>query len=120
MLAAACTSQCADDPLSGLTVGAQPDPEVPDGWGRVAPGATLLVQGAGGGVATAAIALARAAGLTVWVTSRDEDKRSRALELGAHQAFQTGARLPSRGDAVLETVGKATWSDSMKSLRPGG
>ena len=84
------------------------------------PGDTVLVQGAGGGVATAAIALARAAGLVVWTTSRDADKRARALELGAHEAFEPGARLPKRVDAVLETVGKATWSHSMKALRPGG
>jgi NADPH:quinone reductase-like Zn-dependent oxidoreductase len=84
------------------------------------PGQTVLVQGAGGGVATAAIALARAAGYRVWTTSRDEGKRAQALELGAHEAFETGARLPERVDAVLETVGKATWSHSMKALRPGG
>ena len=84
------------------------------------PGDTVLVQGAGGGVATAAIVLARAAGFVVWATSRDEDKRARAVELGAHQAFESGARLPARVDAVLETVGKATWSHSMKALRPGG
>ncbi len=84
------------------------------------PGDRVLVQGAGGGVATAAIALARAAGMVVWATSRDEAKRARALELGAHEVFEPGARLPSRVDAVMETVGKATWSHSMKSLRPGG
>jgi len=84
------------------------------------PGQTVLVQGAGGGVATAAIALARAAGYRVWATSRDEGKRAQAVELGAHEAFETGARLPERVDAVLETVGKATWSHSMKALRPGG
>jgi D-arabinose 1-dehydrogenase-like Zn-dependent alcohol dehydrogenase len=78
------------------------------------------VQGAGGGVATAAIALARAAGLTVWATSRDEDKRTKALALGAHDVFESGARLPGKADAVLETVGKATWSHSMRALRPGG
>jgi NADPH:quinone reductase-like Zn-dependent oxidoreductase len=238
MLAVTCTSQSEDDPLSGLTVGERPDPEVPDGWVRVnlkatalnhhdlwslkgvglsadklpmvlgcdgagvlddgtevvvhavvtspgwsgdetldpkrtllselhdgtlaeqvvvpkgnvlpkppelsweeaacvstawltayrmlftnanlSPGHTVLVQGAGGGVATAAIALARAAGLRVWVTSRDEDKRDKALALGAHEAFETGARLPERVDAVIETVGKATWSHSMRALRPGG
>jgi len=238
MLAATCTAQSADDPLSGLTVGDRPEPEVPQGWARVtvraasinhhdlwslkgvglpadrlpmvlgcdaagvtddgaevvvhaivgdpdwsgdetqdpkrsilserhqgtfaeqvvvprrnlvpkpaelsfeqaaclptawltayrmlftqagvSPGDRVLVQGAGGGVSTAAIALGRAAGLTVWVTGRDETKRQRALELGAHEVFEPGARLPARVDAVLETVGKATWSHSMKSLRPGG
>ena len=84
------------------------------------PGGRVLVQGAGGGVATAAITLARAAGMEVWATSRDESKRDRALEIGAHQAFETGARLPGKVDAVLETVGKATWSSSMRALRPGG
>jgi NADPH:quinone reductase-like Zn-dependent oxidoreductase len=54
------------------------------------PGATVLVQGAGGGVATAAIALGAAAGVRVWVTSRSEEKRARALELGADQAFEPG------------------------------
>jgi len=238
MLAASCTSQSADDPLSGLTVGERPEPEAPDGWARVtvraaslnhhdlwslrgvglpadrlpmvlgcdaagvdedgnevvvhgvvsqpdwsgdetldpkrsllserydgtfaetvvvprrnlvpkpaelsfeqaaclptawltayrmlftnagvSPGDTVLVQGAGGGVSTAAIALGRAAGLVVWVTGRDERRRARALELGAAQVFEPGARLPARVDAVLETVGKATWSHSLKSLRPGG
>jgi NADPH:quinone reductase-like Zn-dependent oxidoreductase len=238
MLAVTCTSQSADDPLSGLTVGERPEPDVPDGWVRVhvraaslnhhdvwslrgvglpadrlpmtlgcdaagvtddgtevvvhalvgdpewrgdetldpkrsilsevhqgtlaeqvvvparnlvpkpagmsfeqacclptawltayrmlftssgcRPGDRVLVQGAGGGVATAAIALGKAAGLTVWATSRDEGKRSRALELGASEVFETGARLPGKVDAVIETVGKATWSHSLRALRPGG
>jgi NADPH:quinone reductase-like Zn-dependent oxidoreductase len=238
MLAVTCTSQSNDDPLSGLTVGDRPDPQVPDGWVRVRlraaalnhhdlwslrgvglpaerlpmvlgcdgagllddgtevvvhavvaspgwtgdetldprrtllselydgtlaeqvvvpaanvlpkppeldwadavclptawltayrmlftqadlrPGQTVLVQGAGGGVATAAIALARTAGLTVWATSRDEDKRTRALELGAHEVFESGARLPAKVDAVMETVGRATWEHSLRALRPGG
>ncbi len=58
--------------------------------------------------------------MRVWATSRSEDKRARALELGADAAFETGARLPERVDAVLETVGEATWSHSLKSLKPGG
>ncbi|MGW4402829.1 zinc-binding dehydrogenase [Nonomuraea sp. NPDC004702] len=84
------------------------------------PGSTVLVQGAGGGVATALIALGRAGGFRVWATSRSEDKRERARELGADQVFETGARLPERVDAVMETVGQATWDHSLKSLRPGG
>ncbi|MGZ0151963.1 zinc-binding dehydrogenase [Kribbella sp. WER1] len=84
------------------------------------PGDTVLVQGAGGGVATALITLARAAGIRVWATSRDEGKRSRAVEIGAHDAFESGARLPERVDAVMETVGQATWSHSLKSLKQGG
>jgi NADPH:quinone reductase-like Zn-dependent oxidoreductase len=86
----------------------------------VAPGATVLVQGAGGGVATALIVLGRAAGLRVWATSRSESKRARALELGADASFEPGARLPERVDAVLETVGEATWKHSLRALRPGG
>ncbi|MEV7212854.1 zinc-binding dehydrogenase [Kitasatospora cineracea] len=86
----------------------------------VKPGDTVLVQGAGGGVSTALVVLAKAAGLRVWVTGRDEAKRARAVELGADAAFESGARLPERVDAVLETVGAATWSHSVKSLRPGG
>ncbi|MFF0343999.1 zinc-binding dehydrogenase [Kribbella sp. NPDC004875] len=84
------------------------------------PGDTVLVQGAGGGVATALITLARAAGIRVWATSRDEAKRAKALEIGAHDAFESGARLPERVDAVMETVGQATWSHSLKSLKQGG
>ena len=85
-----------------------------------APGSTLLVQGAGGGVATALIVLARAAGLRVWATSRSELKRERAVALGADAAFEPGARLPERVDVVAETVGAATWDHSLKALKPGG
>ena len=88
--------------------------------GNLKPGETVLVQGAGGGVATALITLARAGGLKVLVTSRDEAKRARAIEVGAHEAYESGARLPVRVDAVMETVGRATWSHSVRSLRPGG
>jgi NADPH:quinone reductase-like Zn-dependent oxidoreductase len=84
------------------------------------PGGTVLVQGAGGGVATALIVLGRAAGLRVWATSRSEEKRAQAATLGAAEVFAPGARLPERVDAVMETVGAATWSHSLKSLRPGG
>jgi NADPH:quinone reductase-like Zn-dependent oxidoreductase len=88
--------------------------------GEVVPGMTVLVQGAGGGVATALTVLGSAAGVRVWVTSRSEAKRAEALALGADQAFESGARLPERVDAVMETVGKATWGHSVRSLKPGG
>ncbi|MFT7837460.1 zinc-binding dehydrogenase [Saccharothrix sp. BKS2] len=84
------------------------------------PGQTMLVQGASGGVSTALVQLGRAAGFRVWVTGRTEEKRALAESLGAHATFESGARLPERVDAVFETVGKATWSHSMKSLKPGG
>jgi D-arabinose 1-dehydrogenase-like Zn-dependent alcohol dehydrogenase len=54
------------------------------------------------------------------VTSRAEEKRAEAVELGADQAFEPGARLPERVDAVMETVGEATWAHSVRALKPGG
>jgi NADPH:quinone reductase-like Zn-dependent oxidoreductase len=88
--------------------------------GDIDPGMTVLVQGAGGGVATAAIVLASAAGARVWVTARSEEKRRQAVALGADGAFESGARLPERVDVVIETVGEATWAHSIRSLKPGG
>lgn len=88
--------------------------------GGLKAGDSVLVQGAGGGVATALVALARAGGLRVLATSRDEAKRAKALELGAHEVYESGARLPAKVDAVMETVGRATWEHSIRSLRPGG
>ncbi len=88
--------------------------------GGFVPGDTVLVQGAGGGVSTAAILLGKAAGLRIWVTSREESKRAKAVELGADAAFESGARLPERVDGVLETVGRATWDHSLKSTRNQG
>ncbi len=86
----------------------------------VAPGGTVLVQGAGGGVATALIQLGSAAGYRMWVTSRDPEKGEHAVAIGADRAFGSGERLPDRVDAVMETVGAATWSHSVNSLKPGG
>ena len=88
--------------------------------GQLIAGETVLVQGAGGGVSAALIPLATAMGARVWVTSRSTSKRAQALALGADQAFDTGARLPDRVDVVMESVGAATWSHSLKVLRPGG
>ena len=83
-------------------------------------GQTMLVQGASGGVATALTTLGRAAGLRVWVTGSSDEKRSLATDLGAHETFESGARLPEKVDGVFDSVGKATWSHSIKSLKPGG
>ncbi len=88
--------------------------------GNLRPGDTVLVQGAGGGVATAAVVIGRASGLRVWVTSRDPVRAGRAVDLGAHRGFGSGERLPEKVDAVLDSVGAATWSHSVNSLRPGG
>jgi NADPH:quinone reductase-like Zn-dependent oxidoreductase len=88
--------------------------------GRLTPGATVLIQGGGGGVATAATVLASAAGARVWVTARSLQKRDQALALGADGVFEPGTRLPERVDVVMETVGEATWGHSIRSLKPGG
>lgn len=87
--------------------------------GGATPGQRVLVQGAGGGVATAAVMIGAAAGLEMVVTSRDAGKRERALQLGAAEAVETGARI-GRVDLVLETVGAATWAHTMRSVKPGG
>jgi len=88
--------------------------------GAISPGSTVLVQGATGGVATALTVLGSAAGIRMWVTGRSEEKRARALELGAEAAFEPGARLPERVDAVMDTTGQATWAHSVRALKPGG
>jgi NADPH:quinone reductase-like Zn-dependent oxidoreductase len=87
--------------------------------GLTGPG-NVLVQGASGGVATAAIMLAKALGHQVFCTSRDPAKAARAQEIGADVVAETGARLPEKMDVVIETVGEATWSHSLRALRPGG
>jgi NADPH:quinone reductase-like Zn-dependent oxidoreductase len=87
--------------------------------GRLAEGDAVLVQGAGGGVATAVVVLGTALGARVYATSRDPGKRERIEALGA-QAFEPGARLPERCDVVIETVGAATFDHSMKSAKMGG
>ncbi len=87
---------------------------------RVRPGDRVLVQGAGGGVASAATVLASAVGCHVTVTSRDPAKLDRAKTLGAQDVLAPGTRLAERVDVVIETVGEATWKHSLASLRPGG
>lgn len=87
---------------------------------QVKPGERVLVQGASGGVSTAAIMLASAAGAHVTVTSRKEEALEKARAIGAHDGVLTGGRLAKRVDVVIETVGEATWSHSLKSLNPSG
>lgn len=86
--------------------------------GRAAEAEAVLVQGAGGGVATAAVVLAVAMGKRVYATSREEWKRERVTALGA-TAVEPGARLPERVDLVIESVGAPTFDHSMKSSKPG-
>src|SRR5215470_6437851 len=86
--------------------------------GRVADAEAVLVQGAGGGVATAAVVLAHALGKRVYATSREPAKRERIAALGA-TALEPGARLPERVGVVIETVGAATFDHSLKCSAPG-
>jgi zinc-binding alcohol dehydrogenase/oxidoreductase len=106
--------ECAAYPLATLTA-----------WrmlrrARVTAGDTVLVVGIGGGVSTAALALAIRLGAVVYATSRDEAKRARAVELGAVGAFDSNEDWSVRADVVVESVGPATWDRSVKALRPGG
>lgn len=88
---------------------------------------TVLVVGAGAGVAVAAIRIAKHLGARVLVTSRSEAKRQLALELGAEAAFDStgfskGVREATKDgvDVVFEHVGPATLEESMRSLAMGG
>jgi|SRR5579864_29590 len=94
---------------------------------RLQNGETVLVIGAGAGVAVAAISIARHLGARVFATSRSEHKRRRAVELGAEAAFDSaGFSKPVREatgdgvDVVFEHVGPATLDESMRSLAMGG
>jgi NADPH:quinone reductase-like Zn-dependent oxidoreductase len=83
-------------------------------------GETVLIQGATGGMATALTQLGRAAGFEVWVTSRSEEGRTRALALGAHRSFACDEALPRKVRAVIDNVGADSWAHSMSSLARGG
>lgn len=87
---------------------------------RLQPGETVLVTGIGGGVATWAMLLAKHMGARVFATSRDEEKRERAIELGADDAFDSNAPYPVRSDVVVDSIGPATWEHAFRTLRNGG
>jgi NADPH:quinone reductase-like Zn-dependent oxidoreductase len=94
---------------------------------RLRAGETVLVVGAGAGVAVAAIRIAKHLGARVFATSRSEEKRNRAAELGAEavfdsSAFSKGVREVTKDgvDVVFEHVGPATLDESMRSLAMGG
>jgi NADPH:quinone reductase-like Zn-dependent oxidoreductase len=94
---------------------------------RLRRGETLLVVGAGAGVAAAAIVIGKHLGARVFATSRWEAKREHACRLGAEQTFDSAGfakavREASGGgvDVVFEHVGPATLTDSLRSIRKGG
>jgi len=87
---------------------------------RVEAGSTVLVVGIGGGVATAALMLGKYLGAEIFVTSRDEAKRRRGVELGAVDAFDSTGRFPIQADVVIDSVGAATWESSVRALKNGG
>ncbi|WP_047153957.1 zinc-binding dehydrogenase [Aneurinibacillus tyrosinisolvens] len=93
--------------------------------GQLQSGQTVLIPGAGGGVATYLIQFAKAAGARVVVTSRSEEKRKEARKLGADAAIPTGEEwLDALGgekvDLVIDSVGAATFDKCLSILKPGG
>ncbi len=99
--------------------------------GRIRPGETVLVVGAGGGVNSVAIQIAKLAGATVFVVAADAEKAAKARELGADWAVDRSveptwskavwAVTGRRGvDVVVDNVGAATWVASLRSLARGG
>lgn len=97
--------------------------------GQVRPGERVVILGIGGGVATFALQLARAAGATVIVTSSSQAKLERARELGADVTINYTSeewekivleRTGGGADVIIDSVGKETWGKALLALRPGG
>ncbi|MDH3306901.1 MAG: alcohol dehydrogenase catalytic domain-containing protein [Acidimicrobiia bacterium] len=95
---------------------------------RLGAGDVLLVVGVGGGVSAMALHLGLAMGATVFVTSRSEEKIARAVELGAAGGFDSATAFSRElkaaagrpADVAIDSVGPATFEQSMRSLSPGG
>jgi NADPH:quinone reductase-like Zn-dependent oxidoreductase len=88
---------------------------------RLQSGDTLLVVGIGSGVSCAALALGTMMGARVEVTSRSEQKRTQSIDMGAAAVHDsTAAKWPVEADVVVESVGPATWEQSVRALKPGG
>ncbi|USK50804.1 zinc-binding dehydrogenase [Bacillus sp. CMF12] len=93
--------------------------------GKLQSGMKVFIPGIGGGVATFLMQFAKAAGATVYVASRSEEKCQRALELGADKALNSsedwnGVLGGEKVDLVIESVGPATFNKSLEILRNGG
>jgi NADPH:quinone reductase-like Zn-dependent oxidoreductase len=93
----------------------------------LAEGEWVLIWGIGGGVATAAFEIARALGARTLVTSGSDEKLERAREWGAdlavnHRTGDVVAAAKDVGgiDLVVETVGEATWKNSLAAVKVGG
>jgi NADPH:quinone reductase-like Zn-dependent oxidoreductase len=97
--------------------------------GGLRPGETVLIHGIGGGVSLACLQLAKLTGARTIVTSRSQEKLARAAELGADEVLPADAEVArgvrrltgKRGvDVVVDSVGKATWMQSLKAAAKGG
>jgi NADPH:quinone reductase-like Zn-dependent oxidoreductase len=100
------------------------------GRAQIKPGQVVLVLGAGSGVGSAAIQIAKFFHATVIATAGDDKKLAKAKELGAdylvnhyqQKISEEVKKITAKQgvDIVFEHVGAATWGESTKSLKPGG
>ncbi|MFC4024285.1 zinc-binding dehydrogenase [Oceanobacillus longus] len=93
--------------------------------GQIKRGETIFIPGAGSGVASYLISFAKNVGARVIVTSRSEDKRNKARELGADVVLDTNsnweeALANETVDLVIDSVGEATFNRSLDVLKKGG
>ncbi len=118
--------QLAATPLTFMTAWRMLQPKA-----RIKPGDDILIIGIGGGVALAALQIAKVAGARVLVTSSSDEKLEKAIELGAHVGInhkknpdyhkEVWTHTNKRGvDIVVDSVGEATWEKSLRSLTKGG